>query len=400
MKRKSKSWSNVSFKTWAYKKQTEMKHQFLKDYVPTWLQILGKFNKKLNYIDGFGGIGAYHVYQDLAIGKYISNNFGSPIFTIERIIEVQKKISDLKANVLILDINKNNLININGILKHKGLDRNERINITLHEADFDKKINNLLDSLEPTQELAPTFFLIDPFGFSLKMETIKRIMGLPKSEVIVNFMYNAIQRWTSSKQLEITFTELFGTEDWKKYADEATLVKEKALVNLFKMNCKKFSKYVFPFRLKFPIKNRPYYYLFHLTNHIKGLRLSKEIFARHNAGELEYRGTSYNYSFNDLLEATERSDYCYRCYLVNKNDSRRKCSQCIKEVLKNQKNISYENFISKIYDDIPQTEKNIRICLRKLEENGEIKVKPSPTRKGKRRAGFEDNDLLVFVKKH
>ena len=70
-------WNNVPFKTWEYQKQTEMKHRVFSYYLPIWFQILGKRNKNLNYIDGFGGIGAYHKGKDIKEKKYISNCFGS-----------------------------------------------------------------------------------------------------------------------------------------------------------------------------------------------------------------------------------------------------------------------------------------------------------------------------------
>ena len=48
----------LPFKTWEYKEQTKIKHLVFADYFDRWVKILGKYNP-LNYIDGFGGIGAY-----------------------------------------------------------------------------------------------------------------------------------------------------------------------------------------------------------------------------------------------------------------------------------------------------------------------------------------------------
>lgn len=390
------SWRNIPFKTWKYEKQTEMKHQFLKDYIPTCISILAKYNKRLNYIDGFGGIGAYHNDLDISSGRYVSNNFGSPVFAIESIIKVKRVRPDMTAKVLVLDTDEKQLQNLDSILKCKGIDN--QINFALERGNFDTEINKLLDGIKPPQQLAPTIFLIDPFGFSLKMDTIKRIMSIPKSEIIVNFMYNAIQRWTKSKKLEKTFTDLFGSDEWKQYADEATLEKEKALVNLFRKNCKQFTNYVVPFRLKFPLKNRPYYYIFHLTNHLKGVILSKQIFAKHNQGLQEYRGSNYNYSFNDLLDPIERKDDCYMCYLTEQINSGFKCSQCIEEKLEKYKEITYWGFLSKIYDVIPRTESDIKKYLKKLEQEKKLKVIQSTDRKGQRRGGFVEKDILQFVK--
>ncbi|MBU4421491.1 hypothetical protein KKB41_00825, partial [Patescibacteria group bacterium] len=81
-KPKPKKWDDVPFETWKYEKQTEMKHKIFSYYLPLWLRIVGRYEKRLNYIDGFGGLGAYHTEEDIKEEKYISNNFGSPIISI------------------------------------------------------------------------------------------------------------------------------------------------------------------------------------------------------------------------------------------------------------------------------------------------------------------------------
>lgn len=89
-KRKSISWNNVFFRTRGYEKQTEMKHKVFSYYLPIWFQILGRWNENLNYIDGFGRIGAYHTIEDIKKNKYISDNYGSPILSIHAISNLKK----------------------------------------------------------------------------------------------------------------------------------------------------------------------------------------------------------------------------------------------------------------------------------------------------------------------
>ena len=88
------------FKTWDYKEQTKAKHEVFNDYIDKWIKIVGAYNK-LNYIDGFGGIGAY---KDKS-GKIF---YGSPVLVAKAI---QKIISKLKrvVNILVIDENKDNL---------------------------------------------------------------------------------------------------------------------------------------------------------------------------------------------------------------------------------------------------------------------------------------------------
>src|SRR5437762_5336602 len=51
---------------------TAAKHLILKRYLDAWFPILGKYEKRLNYIDGFAGPGAYE-----------GGEAGSPILAIE-----------------------------------------------------------------------------------------------------------------------------------------------------------------------------------------------------------------------------------------------------------------------------------------------------------------------------
>ncbi|MCK4735625.1 MAG: hypothetical protein KAT65_24435, partial [Methanophagales archaeon] len=61
----------LPFKTWPYEEQTKMKHKVFSDYFDKWIKIVGS-RSKLNYIDGFGGCGAYK-------DKNGEIYFGSPI---------------------------------------------------------------------------------------------------------------------------------------------------------------------------------------------------------------------------------------------------------------------------------------------------------------------------------
>ena len=211
-----KKWTNVPYKTWKYGKQTEMKHKVLGDYFCVWSTMLSLRSGGVNFIDGFAGIGAYHTEDDIKKGEYTSKNFGSPVLAIHKMSDFLKKCGRNNAYYLIMDKEEKNIENIRQILTEEKL-LNSKIH--LKTADFDKEINRALDEIEK-KNIAPILCLIDPFGFSLKIKTIERIMKLKKSEIIVNFMYNSIQRWTTNPESEKVFTDLFGTDGWKKYADK------------------------------------------------------------------------------------------------------------------------------------------------------------------------------------
>ncbi len=373
--KQSKIWSNVPFRTWEYKEQTEIKHSVLKYYFPQWLQILSSWNLNLNYIDGFGGIGAYHTQEDIKERKYVSKSYGSPIFSIEAIDKFKGGGGKTKANVLIIDKETENLENIKKILKYEKLGQN--INVDFLSGDFDKNINNLLDKVK---NLAPTFFMIDPFGYSqIKLKTIKRIMEHKNSEVMLNFMYNAIQRWVSCPSLEEHFNDLFGCKHWKQYANCRTNKKEQLLVDLFRFHCKEFSEFVYPFRLRFPDKNMPFYYLFHLCNHRKGCILMKDSFAKFNLGSLEYKGKSRRQLELNLFVDEEKKDWEEYLFANFAGVT-----------------IPYKKLLDLIIDLVPSRERDIKKVLQCLEQEKKIKIDGGER---KRKCGIIEQDLVIFKSK-
>ena len=372
--KKPRIWSNVPFKTWKYEEQTRIKHSVLNYYFPQWLRILGSYNRNLNYIDGFGGIGAYHNQEDINKGKYASKIYGSPIFSIKAINDFKQKKKNLNVNVVIIDIDENNLKNIKKVLSYEKIDISKNINLI--KGDFDKKINKVLDKVK---NLAPTLFMIDPFGYSqIKLKTIKRIMEHEKSEVLLNFMYNAIQRWVKYPRLEEHFNNLFGCKHWKKYAGGRTEEKEQALVDLFRFNCKEFAGFVYPFRLRFPNKEMPYYYLFHLCNHRKGCILMKDSFAKFNMGDLEYKGEIGKQLSLDLFADEDKQDW--EEYLFTNFA---------------EFTIPYGKLLDLIIDLIPCREREFKKVLQCFEQEKKIKIDGDGR---KRKGGIIDSDIVIFKK--
>jgi three-Cys-motif partner protein len=385
-----RTWNNVPFNTWEYELQTEMKHRVLKYYLPIWAKILSKGFRQLTYIDGFGGIGAYHTQEDIVNGNYISNKFGSPIFSCQAISNLLEINQLHSVNAIIIDRESSNIENIEKICNYLKLNRDIQYTI----GDFDAEINKILDELETQNN--PTFFLIDPFGFTIRMKTIERIMRLPNTEIVVNFMYNSIQRFLKhpNENVNKLFDELFGTNQWTEYADKTREDKELELVNLFRNQCKIFTKFVYPFKLNFPEKNRPYYYLFHLTNHYLGCKLMKESFANNNEGEFVYTGTKLKDEtlFDKMAkhEIASITNLCSKCFIENsiKNSM---CENCLLEIFANIK-IDYEKFLEEVIDKIPFNEKHIKKMLNDFESKGYLQIES----KRYRTTGIENDDLLIF----
>jgi len=262
--------SQVPFETWLYEEQTKIKHEVFADYFDKWVKILGKYHK-LNYIDCFAGCGAYKEN-----GKIY---YGSPVLAA-KIIKANMK----DAILVIIEKKRKNLRNLEKIFEYENL-TNMKI-VPVHQ-DFDKTINDMLDK---ESNLAPTFFFIDPWGFSISYLTLKRIMEIEKSEIFMNFMFNAVNRFLSWPKLESTATKLFGTDKWKELIHLRGKEREKRIIGLYKAQLEKFADYVYYFPMEFPHRKRTYYYLFHITKHLKGCSIMKSCFASHNLGRTAYMG--------------------------------------------------------------------------------------------------------------
>src|SRR5690554_1032038 len=189
---------DYDFFMWEYEDQTKIKHYVFQEYIDRWIKIVGSRNS-LNYFDCFGGCGAY--FQDGQI------YYGSPILAAEK-AEENKRSLDRKVNIVIIEKEEENIENLKKIFSYKQLN----IDPIFINGEFDKTINNILDN----GKLAPTFFFIDPFGFKINYNTLKRVMSVQKSEIFLNFMFTRINQYLSAECIEDTLDNLFGCQEWRE----------------------------------------------------------------------------------------------------------------------------------------------------------------------------------------
>lgn len=354
--------TSFPFTTWTYPEQTKIKHKVFREYFDKWVKILGRYHK-FNYIDCFAGAGAYKDNDKIY--------YGSPILAA-KIIKANKK----TATLVVIDDNKKNLENLEKIFEYEKL---TDLTIIPVNQDFDKTINDILDQ---KQNLAPTFFFIDPWGFDISYSTLKRIMKVEKSEIFLNFQFNALNRFLSSTPLEKTTTDLFGTDKWKSLPKLKGLERENSILNLYREQLEKIAEFVFPFKVQFPHKDRTYYYLFHLTNYWKGCSIMKSCFAKHAHGRLEYLGDRS--SQMRLFEiGSVKADEVKQLFLEKYDGQSKTYLDVIKE------NISKTKFL----------ESEIKNCLKQLESDGIVFIERNPktTEKIRRlRSSLVENDTFHF----
>lgn len=344
------------FYFWEYEEQTKIKHQVLKEYIDKWIKIVGSYSK-LNYFDCFGGCGAYIEKNKIY--------YGSPVIT-GKIIDQNNLKLNRQVNLIIIDLEKENTDNIKKIFEFNKI----KVKPYIINNDFDNEINKILD----TGTLAPTFFFIDPFGFRIKYSTLQRIMKNPKSEVLLNFMFNSINRFLIDS-LENTLNDLFGTDKWKQAKSLSGKKRENLLKDIFENNLRNIANFVYSYRINFPNIDRTYYYLIHLTNHRKGCSIFKSCFANINNGNIEFKGKKKNeMTFFDIRDV--KLDEIKNC-LLNRYIGQ---------------DLTYFNIIDDIIDKTIYLEKDIRESLKQLEKNEYIYI----TRITSKKTGIDGEDIIHF----
>lgn len=251
---------------WEIEPHTKAKHKILEIYLKAWFPIMSKLNKKIVYVDGFAGP-----------GEYINGEKGSPLLALDT---AQNHILELDSEILFLFIDSNQKCceNLDRLIKSYNLSRNIRYQIICDQfADY---LNRALDDLdEKNGKIVPSFFMIDPFGFSqIPFNLIQRIMHHDKCEVLITFVYDSINRFIGSEQNKHHFNRMFGTTEWEKVndlvnSDERT----DFLLNLYISQLKHVANISFVRTFEMMNKyNHKVYYLIYATNHVLGLEKMKE----------------------------------------------------------------------------------------------------------------------------
>jgi len=268
---------------WEYREHTRAKHILLGKYLTAWIPILGKWNKRICYFDGFAGR-----------GEYSDGALGSPVIALKSADKLSKCFGEFVC--VLIEKNKNNFANLEKVLEREkpNIENWQKISIVKENDEFANVIDGIFKYLEKEKGiLVPSFFFVDPFGFSgIPFRIIEQILSNPKTEVFFTFMVRDISRFIQLKELKNTFNELFGTDKWKNIL-KSSKRPEIDLINLYREQLHGVAnvEYSWPFRVCTSAKVQTLYYLLHATNNLKGHYIMKGIMFNQSAlGSFAYLG--------------------------------------------------------------------------------------------------------------
>ena len=251
---------------WDLEPHTAKKHEIFRRYFQAWMPILGRTNPRLLYIDAFAGPGEYSKGED-----------GSPQIVLKAARDHVLKLS-CKLRCVFIEDDKERYDHLLAVLERikPTLPSNVKFRPPL-QGTFNQHLTDIFSEIdEQKRHHAPTLAFVDPFGFShTPYSAIARMLSYPKTEVLINFMYEEINRFLSNPQFAAHFDSLFGTPDWRS-AIGITDPDDRlfAIHDFYLEQIRKAAKYVRAFLMRNK-SNSPDYFLFFATNSFEGLEEMK-----------------------------------------------------------------------------------------------------------------------------
>jgi len=274
---------------WEYREHTRVKHILLGKYLAAWIPILGRHNPQISYLDTFAGRCEY-VHEKT--GSLIQ--IGSPLIALK----IADGLSEYFGKLICVFVEKDrdNFKNLENVLEREksNIKNWGKIEVIKENDEFANVADEIFTYLEKKEgSLAPSFFFVDPFGFSgIPFSVITRILSKPKTEVFFTFMVRDIVRFIELPELEETFNCLFGTDKWKSILGSPQKPRT-ALINLYREQLHEAAnvKYSWAFKVYTSEKLETLYYLIHATNNFKGHSIMKSIMFNQSAqGNFAYLG--------------------------------------------------------------------------------------------------------------
>jgi three-Cys-motif partner protein len=352
---------------WEIEPHTLAKHEILRRYLGAWFPILGAYNKRIVYIDGFCGP-----------GKYKGGEAGSPIVALEEALKHSLRLAGNQLTFLFMDERSDRIAHLTNELQ--GLTLPSNFSVHAVTGQFESELTNLLDGLESSgSQLAPTFAFIDPFGFrGLPFDLVRRLLENAKTEVFVNVMVDVINRFLEhpDAQTRQHIVDLFGTQQVLQVAQNC-YGRIDALRLLYQEQLSQCARFVRYFEMR-DCHGRTIYYLFFAGNHPLGHVRIKEAFWKVDP--------TSGYCFSDATNPNQ--------LVLFETDETPNLAADLVQVFANQR-ATVQTIKKYVEDETPFITTHMRGALKLLEEENRVVVAEFKQNGGKRRKRTYPEDAVV-----
>lgn len=255
---------------WPIEPHTQAKLAILSSYLKAWFPILslGGYERVI-YIDGFAGPGRYEGGQD-----------GSPILALKALSEQRASLtSKFEFHFVERDVNRAATLreNVDALRNSVGLPANAEI-FFYDGQTFEEAYEAGIRPRLVKHFNAPAFALIDPFGWTgIPMSIVGELINRPATEVLVNFMFEEINRFLAHEAQPGNFDALFGGENWRAALAFSGTRRQQMIHDYYRDQLRDVggARFVRSFEMR-NVKHAVDYFLFFATKSPKGLAKMKE----------------------------------------------------------------------------------------------------------------------------
>ncbi|MHB1134583.1 MAG: three-Cys-motif partner protein TcmP [Chloroflexota bacterium] len=264
-----------------YLKQiSRIKHQVLQDYLLPWTRILGSANPRLAYFDCFAGGGLYK-------GENSDQLPGSPLIALQTAKKYVLAHPDRQIDLRFVEENEATAERLCRTLSQEGGIAGS-IDYEVTAEDAQTYVDGILarERRFGRGNGVPSFFFVDPFGHPVKISTMRQILSLPRTEILVNLMWYRINMDLGNRLARGRLNQLFGHEQWSSqpFIGMEGLARERSFVEYYVDQVGGPEAYCLRLRLPFSPEDRMQgrttrtkFYLLHFSRHIRAAIVMKDI---------------------------------------------------------------------------------------------------------------------------
>lgn len=249
-----------------------VKHALIREYLKGWFpkMALGPGgSSRLLYVDTHAGR-----------GKHLNGELGSPLVALTTLLNHQSRVSILKnteVRFFFIERNETNVSALREELAVRSLP--EGVFAQAEQGDSFEIIEDLFATFERDgKQLAPGFFFVDPYGFKLPGNLLRKLLGYPRVELFVNVIWRELDmaimqsRGNDGSSLAQTLNSVFAGDGWKNISANDSDARAEQCADLFR----EITGARWGTHIRMLDNGRIRYFLLHLTKHDAGRDLMKE----------------------------------------------------------------------------------------------------------------------------
>lgn len=253
-----------------------IKHLFLQNYLGRLLHKTASKYSDITYVDGFSGpwqsendnyedtsfwIALQSLRQAKASWKKLGREIRVSAHLVEKDLGAYKRLSEISEKFPDIDV------------------------ITYH-GDFLDYSDTIALKLPPQTF---SFLFIDPKGWKIPLQRLKKLISRPNSEVVFNFMFDFVNRAAaiSDKEIIASLNALIVAGDWRAKLglvdsslpqNDISKIREKILMEAFQDSLKLFGDYKYSAALQVQkrVSDRTLYFLTYTTRNPAGIEVFRD----------------------------------------------------------------------------------------------------------------------------